>query len=110
MVLDMQVEDRSERLLPSALLLQHFEGSIPNDFQTQRFASHAPNRLLSVTISSWDLQPGRHFILVTCSPSAPTEFSLYTHLSPAQLMPQQVAAADLCPGNWFHYLISIGAL
>uniref|UniRef100_A0A7S1X342 Uncharacterized protein n=1 Tax=Tetraselmis chuii TaxID=63592 RepID=A0A7S1X342_9CHLO len=105
--LEIQVEDRSERLLPSALLLQHFEGSIPNDFQTQRFASHAPNRLLSVTISSWDLQPGRHFILVTCSPSAPTEFSLYTHLSPAQLMPQQVAAADLCPGNWFHYLISI---
>ena len=106
---EIQVVDRTDRLFPRSLLVQHFKGGFTEDYKSPRYSDIAPNGVFSITVSSWDLRADRHFILVTCNPSSPVDYNILTHLSPAQLVPHSIRFGDVCPGDWFHYHVDLGA-
>ena len=98
------VQDETGNIVTDALAAYLYEGSIPDDRQTETRQEFSSKGSWAVQISRHDLHAGDYFISVRCG-AMPVSFKVVPYLVKSKLEDHEHIHAEVCPGGWtYHYI------
>ena len=84
------------------MLSLYRDGYIPADRKTEHYAVRAGKTgILSVAVSSHDLQEGNYFVSVEANTDVPVAFRIVAMLIRAELDDGHKQHGELCPNEWY---------